>query len=195
MPSKRRRVRRSFFRALAFVVFLPAGTLSLLLVVELLSHGLSSSRDLIPPGTVLVIHLRRALTSGTAHIGDQLEARLEAVKGAAGISPDLAVEGRCLAARKAIPGNRAGYLRVVLSELRDGRGHRLPLRTTTLSQLGNEVLGIDPSFGAPPKTANLHPGSYATGRGSREAVIRPEAELSFALVEPLDVTGHRGHLE
>lgn len=194
MPSNRRRAKNSWFRIPAFVVTLAAGTLSSLLLVKHLSHGSPTSRDFIPPDTVLVIRVRRALTSRTAQIGDRWEASLEAVKGVAGISPGLAVEGRCLAAQKAIPGIRAGYLRVVLSEMRDRRGHRLPVRTATLSQLGNQVLKIDSSLGAAPRIASPHRGS-STGWGSQDAVILPEAELRFVLVEPLDVTGHRRHLE
>jgi hypothetical protein len=67
MPSKGRRVGNSFSRVLAFVVILAAGTLSSLLVVEHLSHGSPSSREVIPPDTVLVIRPARPYEPNSTH--------------------------------------------------------------------------------------------------------------------------------
>ena len=193
MPFEGRAIKK-----LSFNVVLPvslAAGISLVLMVKHLTHGSPRSTELIPPGTVLVIRLNQRLTSRTAHIGDRFKARLAVVKGAASVHSGLWVEGECLAARKALPGRRAGYLRIALSKLRDRRGHTLPLQTTTLSQWGNQVLDFDTSLGAALKTGSQGPGLYLTpATGSQEAVIRPEAQLSFVLIEPLVATGHREHL-
>jgi hypothetical protein len=183
-----------------FVVaaLLTPGLVGSLVMVRRLLIGSVAPADIVPSGAVLVIHLTHPLTSRTAQLGDRFQARLEAVNGAAGIPSNLSVEGQCLAARKARLGQRGGYLRLGLSRLRDRRGHKLQIQTTTLSRWGGRVLGTDTGAGAARAALRV------TGRdsglqlaqesGSREAVVKPDERLTFELIEPLILTGHRGHL-
>jgi hypothetical protein len=181
-------------RVAVFVVpMVVVGALCLAMLVKRLFLGSPSSADVIPAGAVIVIRVAHPLSSQTAHLGDRFQARLEAVKGTIGILSGLLVEGRCIAAQRS--GLRAGYLRLTISELRDLRGHRLPLRTTTLSQWGKRVLGVDASSGAALNATPEIPGLYSTPKSEAgEAVITPQAQLSFVLLEPLVAAGHRSHL-
>ncbi len=176
-----------------FAAILTAGLVGSLVMVKRLLIGSVAPTQVIPSGTVLVIHLTHPLTSRTAQLGDRFQARVEAVKGAVGIRSSLPVEGECLAARKAHQGG--GYLRLGLSGLRDRRGHKLQIQTTTLSRWGDRLQGADTSLEAVLRRAELNSGLQpAQEIGSREAVVNPEERLSFVLIEPLVLTGHRGHL-
>jgi hypothetical protein len=166
---------------------------SLLIVKQLLTRSVAPAH-VIPAGTVLVIHLTHPLTSRTAQLGDRFQARLEAVKGAVGIPPGLSVEGECLASRKARRGQSAGYLRLVLSGLRDSRGHKLQIQTVTLSRWGDRVLGANTGLKALPRSTERDFGSQPPQQSqSPEAVVHPEERLSFALMEPVVLSGQRGH--
>src|SRR5947208_11075909 len=114
-----------------FAAILTAGLVGSLVMVKRLLIGSVAPTQVIPSGTVLAVHLTHPLTSRTAQLGDRFQARIEAVKGTVGIPSSLSVEGECLAARKARRGQGGGYLRLGLSVLRDRRGHKLQIQTTT----------------------------------------------------------------
>jgi hypothetical protein len=173
---------------------LTAGLIGSLVMVRRLSIGSVAPANIIPSGTVLVVHLTHPLTSRTAQLGERFQARLEAVKGPAGIPSNLSVEGECLAARKVYQGHGGGYLRLGLSALRDRHGHKLQIQATTLSRWGGRLLGVDTTLGAALRSARHDSGLQpAPESGSREAVVNPEERLSFVLIEPL-ILRHRGHL-
>ena len=174
---------------------LTTGLVGSLLMVRRLLIGSVAPADIIPSGAILVIRLTRPLTSRTAQLGDRFQARLEAVDGAAGIPPNLSVEGQCLAARKAQRGQGGGYLRLGLLRLRDRRGHTVQIQTTTHSRWGGRVLGTDTSRGAALRVTGRDSGlQLAQESGSREAVVNADERLTFELIEPLIVKVHRGHL-
>jgi hypothetical protein len=176
------------------VGILAAGLVGSLVMVKRLLIGSVAPALIIPSGTVLVVHLTHPLTSRTAQLGDRFQARLEAVKGAAGIPSNLSVEGECLAARKVHQDQGGGYLRLALSALRDRHSHKLQIQTTTLSRWGGRVLRTDTAPGSVLRSARRDSGlQLAQESGSREAVVNPDEHLTFILIEPL-ILRHRDHL-
>jgi hypothetical protein len=193
MPLQANAIKRTPF-LFVFAAILTAGLVGSLVMLKRLLPGSIAPAHIIPAGTVLVVHLNHPLTSRTAQLGDWFQARLEAVKGAVGIPSNSLVEGKCLAARKARRDRSGGYLRLGLSRLRDPRGHKLQIQTTTLSRWGGRLHGTDTSLEAVLRSAERDSGLQpAQESGSPEAVVNPEERLSFVLIEPLVLTEQSGH--
>ena len=175
-----------------------AGAASLLLAGRMLRIGPLSSTEVIAPGTALIVRLAQPLSAQSVRLGDVFEAWVvsaTAVKGTSSIPPGARVEGRCVAARQGEGDNRPGYLRLALSGLRDSQGRFFPLETTTVSLWENMTgFGSNPAQptgtvrGAAEVPAQL---SAGTGVNSGVAAVRAEGLLTFVLLKPAVVAGHR----
>jgi hypothetical protein len=171
---------------LAFETLTVAAVLAFLLGVNVLwPEGLGSGR-LIPRGTVLNIQLDDPVSSRTAHLGDRFYGRILSTQGSDTVGPTLVgarVVGRCVATRDGQGAGGPGYLRLALSGLIDSRGHVLPLDTSTVSFLGEQMMSTE--VAAQFIRADNHgPGTDATEstRSSEDAVAGPNRQLSFVML-------------
>ncbi len=147
--------------------------------------------DLALPGTALTVRLLRPINSHSARVGEPFQAVVVSTttpKGSATIPTGTVVEGRCVAARPEEDGGKPGYLRLTLSGLWDNQGRYYRLETTALSESGDESLEEGHGeLGASP----------GAGKGSAqvewppEAVVSPEADLTFVLLKPLAFSPYR----
>ena len=158
--------------------------------------GSVGSAEVDPPGTVLNVRLAHAVSSKTLRPGELFEGRIistDSMRGTPAIPPGTRVAGRCVAVRKAEGQGPSGYLRLAISGLYS-QGNLLPVSTTTFSQWGDRPIGLA-SYSALMATSEEN----AWGRvsesveeqagNSGEAVVTPEALLTFTLLEPVDMTG------
>lgn len=183
-----------------WLAWILAGVASTLLLFSGLKKVRSAAPDaaaVIPPGTALTIRLRHPLTSRTARLGDVFEAWVVSTKtpkGTPSIPLGARVEGRCVAAREGEADGRPGYLRLALSGLRDSRGHLTPLETMTFSVWGSRALEAQSESAElakpAPQMAREH--SSASAGESHQAVVTPEASLTFVLLRPVAVAGQQG---
>ena len=159
--------------------------------------GTVGSSEVVPPGTVLTVRLAHALSSKTLRLGELFEGRIistDSMRGTPGIPPGTRVAGRCVAVRKAEGQGHSGYLRLAISGLYDSQGNLAPVSTTTFSQWGDRPIGLA-SYSAPVATSEENAWgrvseSVAEQAGnSGEAVVTPEALLTFTLLEPVAMTG------
>jgi hypothetical protein len=172
-----------------------AGAVLVALLVRRSIFGSGHGSEEVPQGTVLVVRLTEPLSSKTTRLGDKFHGHLDTVKGTVAVHPGLQVEGLCVAAQKAVPGLRGGYLRLALSGLQDREGHRLPVQTATVSVWGNGTEQGEPSPSVAMGTTWRDRPLPATVDGKmREAVMAPPTQMSFMLIEPLITTGHQRHL-
>lgn len=147
--------------------------------------------DLALPGTALTVRLLRPINSHSARVGEPFQAVVvstTAPKGSATIPTGTVVEGRCVAARPEEDGGKPGYLRLTLSGLWDNQGRYYRLETTALSESGDESL--EAGHGALGSAPDAGKGS-AQAEWPPEAVVSPEADLTFVLLKPLAVASHR----
>lgn len=152
----------------------------------------------VPTGTMLTVRVARPLSSRSVHLGDAFEAQVVSTKTADGkplLPPGVWVEGRCVAVRPGDSEGRPGYLRLALSGLRDLQGNLAPLETTTFSKWGNGALEIAGDSGNSSAWA-VAPGREAGSASTRtanssEAVVPPEAPLTFTLLKPAEIKGDR----
>ncbi len=180
-----------------WVAVVAIGALWVFLKMIGFGSGTPASAEILSPGTALTVRLVRPLTSEDMRLGDAFEARListEALRGTPAIPAGVHVEGRCVAARAGEGNGRPGYLRLALSGLRDARGHFFPLETTTLSLTGN--WGFEPGYGAGQTLLTPRPvpqartqGPSAVGSNAIEAVVTPEANLTFVLLRSAVIAG------
>jgi len=190
VQGRKRRAKGRIVRILLTASMITLGVILALFVRRSL-WGSGHRSDAVPSGTIFVVRLTEPLSSRTTRLGDKFRGRLDAVKGTAAVHPGLEVEGLCVAARKAVRGG--GYLRLALSKLRDREGHRLAVQTATISVWGgppeqHESAGaIDP--GSTPADHRL-----TSAAEMRDAALAPPAQISFMLIEPLIIAGHRRHL-
>lgn len=154
-----------------------------------------SSPEVLLPGTALTVRLIRPLTSQNARLGEAFEARVDSAQGINGTSSvpsSFRVEGRCVAVRAGERDGRPGYLRLALSGLWDAQGHFSPLETTTVTLSG--------SWEGEPGEKSQKTASDVTARASMkdppssasqpgEAVVAPEARLTFILLKPAVLPG------
>jgi len=166
--------------------------------------GVSGPTEVMSPGTVLTVRLKRTLTSGEAIPGDPFEARvvsIQATKGSAAPSPGSEVEGRCLAVRKEEGSDRPGYLRLALTGLRDSEGRLMQLESSTFSQWcgDDERRDSADAFESPrvsrASTPGSPPGPAPAAVKARprltpspgEAVVTPQSALDFVVLDPVPV--------
>jgi hypothetical protein len=129
-----------------------------------LRAGLVRSRtttEMIQPGTVLSVRFDRILSSSRVHLGESFEGRT--VLPNRGGSPEQSqsqreaeVEGRCVAVRRN-NASRPGYLRLVLTGIRDQHGRTVPLATETVS-----LWGASASQGEPGQAHRAAPAEVST---------------------------------
>jgi len=165
--------------------------------------GVSGPTEVMSPGTVLTVRLKRTLTSGEALPGDPFEARvvsIQATKGSAAPSPGSEVEGRCVAVRKEEGSDRPGYLRLALTGLRDSEGRLMRLESSTFSQWGSdEELAGSGSAPELPRVsrastpsmlralAKARPRLARLAASPGEAVVTPESAVDFVVLDPVPV--------
>ncbi len=188
---------RNWHRGSVWIAVVAVGALLLMLRLMTLGFEALGSPEVIPPGTALTVRLVRPLTSQSARLGDVFEAWVvsaRAAKGAPIVPQGAQVEGRCVAVRAGEGVGRPGYLRLALSGLRDPHGHFAPLETTTFSQWGSsavefglESIEVPVRKAPPPQPETTH--LPAPSQGSSDAVVTPEAPLTFVLLKPAEVAG------
>lgn len=156
--------------------------------------GTLRSAEVVPEGTILTIQVAHSLSSKTMRLGEVFEGRIisaESVKGAPVFPPSTRVRGRCVAVRRAEGQGQSGYLRLALSSVFDSQGNLSPLASTTFSQWGDKPIGLA-SHCVQTDALSIESENVVPRAGnSDEAVVTPEALLTFTLLEPAVVTRRR----
>ncbi len=143
------------------------------------SSGISPSQTLIPAtgrlpeGTSLTIRLGKALTSASAHAGDNLEGALDEpimVDEQTLIAQGAKVTGRVLDAKHAEGPRSPGYLRIALVSVDNG-GKPVLIETSSIFVKG----------GAHEERATANSGAPVS---SKDVVLATDRRLTFRLAQP-----------
>ncbi len=185
-------------RRWVWTAIVAAAALCLLAGTIAVGPGIFSSTVTVPTGTMLTVRVARPLNSRSVHLGDAFDAQVVSTKTTDGeplLPPGAWVEGRCVAVRPGDSEGRPGYLRLALSGLRDLQGNLAPLETTTFSKWGSgplEIAGDSGNNSAWAVAPGREAGSASTRTAnSSEAVVPPEAPLTFTLLKPAEIKGDR----
>jgi len=187
-------------RGWVWIGHLAVGALCFFLGIMILRSVAPPSPEVLLPGTALIVQLTKPLSSRDARLGEVFEARLNSVQNTSGdtpLPPSVRLEGRCVAVRPGEGDGRPGYLRLALSGMWDPQGHFFAIETTTISLSAKapaqpdkspdkSKVSVSASF-APTEAANA---TVATNR-SADVVLTPEANLTFVLLSPAIIPGHR----
>jgi hypothetical protein len=180
---------------------------------EAQSGGISPTSSVVPPGaqappgTVIVIRLRKSLSSARAHANDTFAAVLDEpllVNDRILAEPGSLVTGRVVEAKSTSQTRTPGYMRLTLSSISiDGKPARVRTSSTFLKGFGPRRRIATPASDGAGTLLGAASNGTAPALGDatvaeneqdppeeirwRDAMVGPERRLKFRLIEPLPI--------